>query len=370
MIPAVERGVVSGRTPTHRANSLESLISIWPLLFLAVLISCGERVMNAPTDRPTADRVVLLVLDGVRLQDFFGTEKGNAARSIRTPFHRFWKRHASTGVIYGDPGNGSMLLTPEAVVCSLPSYRTIFSGRLQSCFSNDCGRIEDETFPIRLIRELHLRRGEVASIASWEKLALALGSGDGRQLVNAGQQPFPEFDARHRELNRMQAADGPDRWREARYDRYTFGHALHYLAKKRPRFLFIGLNDADEWGHLDERDEYLRILVKYDLWIDRLIGVLDSLPGESLLLVTTDHGRGNNGSWINHGFQIDALPVWLFARGPMVRQTKNLTAGEDRAVFSHLDIRPTVEKAFGLPVVDCLKCGRPLRNVVGNSRIR
>src|SRR6185436_2825490 len=119
--------------------------------------------------------------------------------------------------------------TPTLI--SLPAYQSIFEGKLTDCDSNDCAAASAETFPERIARELKLAPGDVAAFASWNRIERAFGS---HVLVDAG----------------MHDGDEPaPPWSRARYDRATWAKATRYLTEKRPRFLYISFDDADEWAH-------------------------------------------------------------------------------------------------------------------------
>jgi hypothetical protein len=57
-------------------------------------------------------------------------------------------------------------------------------------------------------------------------------------------------------------------------DPKTFAHALHYLETKRPRFLYIALDDTDSMGDAGDYDSYLDVMRNYDLWLRELDRVL------------------------------------------------------------------------------------------------
>jgi arylsulfatase A-like enzyme len=116
---------------------------------------------------------------------------------------------------------------------------------------------------------------------------------------------------------------------------------------QRPRFLWISLNDADEWGHRGRREAYLSTLRRYDAWLDQLLERLRTMDGygeNTTVIVTTDHGRGDGDSWTSHGWQHPgARRIFAFAIGP-----GSGAQLPGPAVFTHRAIRPTIEAALGL----------------------
>ena len=311
----------------------------------------------APT-RAQNSNVILLTLDGVRWEEVFhGVDPGQSVDANPKVFEYLTGTLAKQGVLFGDKSRGETVRVANKPQNSLPGYQSIMAGATQPCDSNLCGRIQVETMQERLLHDLDLKPEQVVTIASWEKIANAVEHVEGTTLVNAGNNPLlighDPLNSEDAGINRKQTQDNPP-WKDARWDKYTFAHAINYLKTKRPRFLYIALNDSDEWGHKGEYDKYLATLRQHDSWIKELVTTLDSM-GEygknTTLIITTDHGRGDANDWNEHGAGFaDSGNVWLFGRSPYTEAFKPKRPHEaaSSVVFSHLDIRPTIEATFGL----------------------
>jgi len=98
--------------------------------------------------------------------------------------------------------------------------------------------------------------------------------------------------------------------------------AKEYLLKHRPRVLYVGLGETDEWAHARRYDLYLEAANRSDRYLKELWDLLQSLPqyqGTTTLVVTTDHGRGVGRDWINHSASVDgAESIWIAALGQSV----------------------------------------------------
>lgn len=343
--------------------------------------------VQAPTERPagprptTAPVVILVTLDGVRPKEFFGhadpTLCGEApARG--TPectrqgylFDRTLADHATRGFLWGAPESNTEANAANAALLSLPAYQTIFTGAPTACADNNCPRVASETLGERLVREGHFARDDAAFFASWEAMPRAVERAPGATLCNAGFAPASDPAANQGELtaiNERQLADRPP-WQGARGDWWTMVHALRHLRDHRPRFLYIGLNDADEWAHRGDYRQYLGSLRLYDEWIGRLLTMLDGMGDygqRATVFLTTDHGRGDGARWRDHGPDTpEARAVFLLAipPGDPARRTVRTRA------VTHLDLRPTVEAIFGLAPVACPGCGHPIAEVVEAAR--
>lgn len=350
-----------------------------PLAALAVSVGCvradalgchaAEAAACAPDDACAEDatvaNVILVTLDGVRWQELYGRPDpalGGADREV--VFTRLWSSLAAEGaVLDGEIAN------PFHV--SLPAYQSIFTGQTQPCNGNACGRVIVTTFPERLAGERGLSPLKVASFASWSRLADAVESRPGATVVSAGAERGRAYgDA---ELARIEAEQEPFIGEAARPDRVTKALALHHLARYRPAFLFVGLNDADEDGHAGRYDRYLATLRSDDAWIADLAAALDHM-GEygrrTALLVTTDHGRGAGARWTDHGVTAvgdEDRRIWMYLRLP--RNGRFALTLPARPV-THLDVRPTVEVLLGLAPERRAGSGASLVERLGSSENR
>jgi hypothetical protein len=298
--------------------------------------------------------VILITFDGVRPQDFF--EKSNLPG--------FWSKLAPKGVVLG---KGSPMTIDNPAHISLPGYQNLMAGAAQPCITNDCGRITVETLGEHVVHELKLPREKVASISSWEKIPLAFEKTAGTTFTNGGFEPLNDGgkDAELAKINQEMIADKPH-WKENRFDKYTIAHAMRYLKLHQPRFLYISINDTDDWAHENDHDGVVKALQAYDVWLGQLFAQLDSMGEygrDTTVLITTDHSRGKGKRWIDHEASLpEARNIWLYARGPGVKPTGIKKSG---AKHTHSDVRPTIEALFGIKPVDCKGCGKPIEEIAG-----
>ncbi len=339
------QSLAQGRTPASLASSIPSGIP--------------AELATEWLD-PSIANVILVMVDGVRWQEVFrgiDPDLGAALNAEETaPFFEWLKGKALTqGFLWGNLDRGDDVRVANPSWKSLPAYQSIFAGATQPCISNSCGRVPVTTLQERLVdaNGAEFTHDEVVTIASWEKIALAVEHEEGKSFVNTGIKDLADggSDEELAAINREQAKDAPP-WSDARFDRYTFRHALRYLKKHEPRFMFISFDDADELGHLNKYSEYIKSLRFYDQAMRTLVETVDGMKeyGESTtILLTTDHGRGLKGEWIGHGSGIAGSDrVWIYGRNNLTRTKPELIKGGPGRPINHLDIRPTVEALFGL----------------------
>lgn len=288
----------------------------------------------------TPDRVIYVTMDGVRWQDVFNTEKY---------FPKLWAKHANQLTAYGQP-NTQRVMEVASIPVSLPSYQSQMSGSVQPCDNNDCGRIHAKTLPEALISQYHFSKKDVAVFSSWPVISGAIESTPDTVYSNVGNLPVTDpvtnqADKIMTALNNEQSHDFPS-YKPNRFDKYTFAQAMHYLEKYQPRFLWISMVNADDEAHLKHRKNYHQMLSFYDDALDGLFTTLKAkhLDKNTLVIITTDHGRGDNTNWTTHGKDYpESKRTFAFVmNGELVPARKE----GDVYYYNTLSIRPTMEKVL------------------------
>lgn len=248
--------------------------------------------------------------------------------------------------------SGGTAFSAEAasvMALSLPGYQAMAAGALTECRDNDCPRIGVETMAERVARRLGLARDDAAVFASWSRLARAATSRDDLVFVDAPKDGPPR--------------EGGPPWRNARYDDETFARAREFWHAHHPRFLHLAFLDTDEYAHEGLRAEYEQALRETDARVTEVLAWVQALPPEeraaTTVVLASDHGRGRGDGWTEHGFfERGSGEIFMAALGPLVR-------GGDQPRADQRDLRPTVERLFGLCPAHVRDEGRALEAIVG-----
>ena len=99
---------------------------------------------------------------------------------------------------------------------------------------------------------------------------------------------------------------------------------LDYVQSGRPRLLFVGYGETDNWAHQGRYDLVLDAAHRMDGFVRQLWDTMQAMPqyrGSTTFIVTTDHGRGNAPlEWKEHGIeQKGSENVWIAVIGPDTR---------------------------------------------------
>jgi hypothetical protein len=336
----------------------------------------------ATTGRALADRdesaVVLVVLDGVRWQDVFegadpalvrrhGLEPSpwSNPRDLMPNLHRLVE---SDGVAVGAPGRGATMVATGPQFISLPGYLEIFGGKADpTCDRNDCRVTPGRT----ILDDVAAASGPdaVAVVASWPNIARAASADVTDYAVTAGRRLVTRSvrqradDATGAWLDRGRTAGAWPGKGDYRPDAFTAAVALHYLESARPRFLFVGLGDADEYAHHDDYARYLESVHQADAFVGELASALGRMGARgrhTTILITADHGRALD--FRDHGPQFpESGRVFLVAIGGDVRHRR-----ADGAARRHTlsDVAPTVRALLGVGGGE----GEPIAEIASASR--
>ncbi len=300
-----------------------------------------------PAARPAAvvaRNVIVITLDGVRWQEFFGgalpalvDEKvggvadldatrgrfvrsgADEARRAAMPF--LWTTMGTKGQIFGDGDLDSPARVTNGLWFSYPGYNEMLGGHPDARIdSND--KIPNPN--ITVLEWLNGRegfKGRVFTFASWELLPYILNVDRSRLPSNGEGAPVANPRSETDRLLNQFAADIPPYWGATRFDAPTMAGALECLKRDKPRVLYVMLGETDEWAHERRYDLYLDAMWRSDRFIRRTWETAQALPeyqGKTALVVATDHGRGATAKdWTDHGRKVPAAErVWMAVMGP------------------------------------------------------
>jgi hypothetical protein len=285
------------------------------------------------------------VPDGAETKATFWRDTPEARREVLLPF--FWGQLAKQGQVFGDPSRRAAARVTNGKNFSYPGYNEMFVG-----FADD--RIDsNDKVPnpnINVLEHLHRQpafAGKVAAFATWDVIDFILNRERGGLLVQTGWTPLtdePLTEVQQR-VNSM-VRELPRLWRGNVYDVVTYLSAREHVLKHRPRVLYIGLGETDEWAHARRYDLYLEAAQRSDRYLGELWETLQSIPqykDRTALVVTTDHGRGNTPrDWTNHNAETPGAEyIWIGLLGPGVpalgiRQDQPATQSQVAATLTML----------------------------------
>src|SRR6185437_14849868 len=114
-------------------------------------------------------------------------------------------------------------------------------------------------------------QGKVAAFGAWQVFDGIFNRQRCGFLVNSGYDPIDE--ASHSPqlqlLNELKKKS-PRVWLDESFDPLPFYTAMEYVKLKKPRVLFIGLGETDNWAHMGSYPEYLNAVHRDDQYLKEL----------------------------------------------------------------------------------------------------
>jgi hypothetical protein len=346
------------------------------LVAACLLAVLGARATGAaPADN--GHNIVLVTLDGVRVQEFFGgmdpviakapeaqsgiydadvsskrwwRETPEARREALMPF--IWKTLAPAGIVLGNQAKGSKVTVRNDQWFSYPGYSEILTGQAQpDVRSNDLIRYPHRTVLEHVLAELRLKPTDVAQIGSWDGFKYAASSRDGAFFMSGARDPVPAaLTTPEMDLYNGLRPEIQQLWEESSNDVLSYRIGIEYIKKHHPRVLWLGLGQSDDWAHARRYDlvlDYLHLADRMlaDLW--RMLQSIDQYRGNTTLIITTDHGRGRTpADWAEHDAGIQGCQdIWIAILGP---RTPALGEARDFADVTQSDIAATMLQYLGL----------------------
>jgi hypothetical protein len=337
---------------------------------LLFLLTFNEAPCRAAEPARRTKNVIYVTLDGLRWQEVFGgaqelyVSKDAGVRDVNdikarylraTPQERrealmpfFWTVIAREGQIFGDRDRNARAHITNTMKFSYPGYSEMFCGFADDATIKSNDKVNNRH--VNVLEFLSRRPGfekKVAAYATWDVFPFILNRERSGLFIHAGTGPIEDdpLTDRQKLLNAM-IADTLVLWNGNGLDVLTLHAAREHIDKHKPRVLFLGLGETDEWGHGRRYDLYLDAARKADAFLQRLWNELQQRPeyrGSTSLVISTDHGRGGTiRDWTDHGQKVEgAEDIWIAVLGPDtpplgVRSDVEATQSQIAASLAHL----------------------------------
>ncbi len=369
-----------------RIGAIRKTLGFGALLLLSAVPVFAGKTQN----------VVLIVSDGLRWQEVFtgadpallnDKEGGSwlaeselrkrywrdevgARREALFPF--LWGTVAKQGQLFGNQLKGSVARVTNGKAFSYPGYNEMSTGYPNDAIdSNEFGPNPNATV-FEWLNKFDEFRGKVAIFGTWNVYDNIFNRSRSGLVMQTGwslPQKAHETprDALLRELYNT----------TTRFDDEDVANSflqiplLDYVKEARPRVLFVGYGETDNWAHQGRYDLVLESAHGMDRFVAQLWNTMQSMPqyrGNTTFIITTDHGRGSGlTEWKEHGVEEKGSEnVWIAVLGP---DTAPLGERTQAAPVTQAQIAATVAAFVGKDYRhDVPKAALPLRGVLGTAR--
>jgi hypothetical protein len=254
------------------------------------------------------------------LKQQFWRDTPEARREALMPF--LWTVVAKQGQIYGNQAKGSMAQVTNGMHFSYPGYNETLTGYADPRIDTNDKNPNPNITVFEWLNRKPAYQGKVAAFGVWDVFPFIFNRQRCGFLINAAFEPLilSESNPRVELLNKLKS-DTMRYWAAEPYDSFTIHTAFEYVKLKKPRVLFLSLNETDAFGHEGKYDQYLYSANRADACFQELWALLQSMPeyqGKTSVLFLPDHGRGDAPiEWKNHGKKTPRSEfIWFAALGP------------------------------------------------------
>jgi len=324
--------------------------SIWTFVILAMTFPAAyeppPNTSDSPAKLPTAENLFIITTDGFRWQELFNGADSLLINSehftpdtstlkllywAATPLERrkkllpfFWNVIAAKGQIYGNRDLGNKVDVANLYSLSYPGYNEMLTGHADIMISSNKKKNNPNTNVLEYLDSKPGFTGRVAAFSSWDVFPYILNTKRNKLMVNSGYMSMDENGSATQQLINTIQSDVVAEKAATRHDQLTFLTAKEYILQHRPRVVYLGLGETDEFAHDGRYDLYLQQATQVDQMIAELWHLVQTTPGyknNTTFIITTDHGRGSKHSkWTSHGEFINgSSQIWFAVMGPGIQ---------------------------------------------------
>jgi len=325
----------------------------------------------APARR--TENVVVIVTDGLRWQEVFRgaeaalvSEKPGGVEDVAATKAAFWRETpkerreallpflwsvvASQGQLWGNADAGGEARVTNRYRFSYPGYNEIITGSFDPRIdANEYGPNPNVSV-FEWLNAVPELRGRVAVVGGWDAFPRIFNRDRSRLPMKTGwDTPFPDAPTPTQALLNTLYRTTTHEFSDMPWDGLLQQTLLEEVTRRRPRVLFVGYGETDEWAHNGRYDLVLQTAHAVDGFIRELWTTMQSMPeyrDKTTFLITTDHGRGDGPeNWKHHDWNVEgAQNMWIAALGP---DTPALGERRNVAPVTQSQIAATVAALLG-----------------------
>lgn len=347
-------------------------------------------ILSGHAGQRKTENVFLIISDGLRWQEVFsGAEesllnKANGVANVEatrrqfwreTPEQRrealmpfFWNQIAKQGQLFGNTNKASISTVTNGKKFSYPGYNEIITGAPDDRIKSNDKIPNPNTNVFEWLNNQSKFSNRVAIFGNWDAFAYIF-NGDRSALPL-----WPIWENKFAKNKIATAASIEALFHDTTeamdpsvtFDSFLFQATAQYVTEKKPRALFLGFGETDEWAHSGRYDLYLSAAHHVDDYIARLWKTVQSIPqykNKTTFIITCDHGRGSGANWKHHGVSIQGAEyTWLAIIGP---DTAPLGERANCQPVTHSQIAATIAALLGKDYSSAFaKAGIPIASVL------
>jgi hypothetical protein len=335
------------------------------------------------------ENVIIITTDGLRWQEVFNGMDTTLANRKRfnegdsnylyqnywaaSPQERrkklmpfLWNYIAEKGSIFGNRIYNNKVDVANSYWFSYPGYSEIFTGYADNAVNSNNHPPNGNINLLEFLNRQSRFKRKTAAFAAWNAFDRILNeTRSGFPVINAFDTVSGKITSRQNLINQMLTASYRPWNNEECLDVFTHFAAMEYLKTNKPKVLFIGYGETDEWAHGGKYRSYLDAARQVDAWIGEIWNYVQSdlqYKNKTALFITTDHGRGGGAAkeeWQSHGNNIaGASEIWFAVISPNLKPFGEATTAQQfyaeqfaQTIASLLGVKFTANHPVGEKII-------------------
>jgi Type I phosphodiesterase / nucleotide pyrophosphatase len=300
-----------------------------------------------------APNVFIITIDGFRWQEVFGGADSallhdarftqdtalakmmywavspNERRKKLLPF--FWNVIAAKGQLLGNRAYGNAVNVANLYKISYAGYNEMLTGTTDLRLFSNSKKWNSNKNILEQLDEQPAYHGKIVAFSSWDVFPYILNQQRNGLPINSGYGSAIDSGTAQQAMFNAVQQQGVANKAATRYDLLTFVTAMDYIEHQRPKVVYLGFGEADEFAHSGRYDLYLQSAHQFDNLLQALWYKVQTTPGyanNTSFIITTDHGRGSKSpaAWQAHGpLTQGSSQVWRAAIGPYFEPLGEIT---------------------------------------------
>jgi len=318
--------------------------------------------------------VVLIVSDGLRWQEVFTgadpllldpknggswmeedalkrkfwRDSPDARRRVLFPF--IWGTVAKQGQIFGNQTKGSIAQVTNGLAFSYPGYNEMTVGFPNPKIDrNEFGPNPNMTV-FEWLNKSPQFAGRVAVYGTWKIFDDIFNKARSHLVTQTGWTKPTATGNASKDAVLARLFESTTRFdEEDSFNAFLQIPLLDYVRTGKPRIVFVGYGETDNWAHQGRYDLVLDSAQRVDGFIAELWNTMQSMPqykDTTTFIITADHGRGSGPEeWKEHGVREKGSEnIWIAFIGP---DTAPLGERSNLAPVTQAQIAATVAAFVG-----------------------
>jgi hypothetical protein len=304
-----------------------------------------------------------------QLKSRYWRETPQERRQLLFPF--IWGTVAKQGQIFGNRTQGSDAHVTNGQAFSYPGYNEMSVGFPNPAITSNEFGPNPNISVFEWLNGAPDLAGHVAIYGTWQNYYDIFNQNRSHLVVQAGWTAPPKTGDTSKDALFAKLLETT-----TRFDEEDVGNSflqielLDYVRTRKPKVLFVGYGETDNWAHQGRYDLVLESAHRTDAFVKELWDTMQAMPqyrGTTTFIITADHGRGSGPvEWKEHGVdEKGSENVWIAVMGP---DTAPLGERKNVEPVTQAQIAATLAALVGKDYVkDVPKAARPIKDVLAKG---